>query len=1003
MNPRARIAAGRILRSAGLGCMMAAAFGGLLFRASAAPQMGWAHLHVGFDLGVIATPSPSPGPSASPPVLVGARGGPVTLSVTGNVTLGERIARGTRGSGDSASTGNAGLLAELGRRTGSTTLRVAVPAGVSGRLANFGELQAEYSTPRYALSYGSQGVSALGALPLGATIRGLTLTLPLPAGEVSFYGGPAFNGSGGIVRVSGVRARTLVHGQLVELGYSNAVDATQGVSIRSLVFGLAATTPKLNVIFESALQQSVRQNAKTTPLRPSFSLRADYGAGDSYGTFTIRHIADSFNGLGSGTVQSEDFGSFGIRRDLGAAQFNLDEGFGRSGSGENALVQRRGSFSVSRSSSRNGSTVQLSAIEQRIASQNVTTWSGGLGIGGAFTFGQTSTLAQAQFQRATSSAGAAVSTAQYSLQLQRALGPFLLQGGYQAGRQTTPGLVTSTSTATAGISRIFGPTAVTLGATLVRALLPLSDQTTFTPLLQISRRISPSVTLGMYAGEQINRDRLNPAFNSNSRVFSFTLSSPFALGSGMVRGAGNPRLPATISGSVLKDYGNFATASSAISGGVANAIVVLDNTTTQRTDLSGRFEFQFVKPGRHEIRLEPASLPRGVTVDQPYSSIDVQGGQDGQVYFRIGAFGAVQGHIFGRDSTGAYVPLDGVSVKMDDAQNATTTSSGAFGFGRLTAGKHTVKVIVESLPANVVFSGDPSRVVDVRTGEVSTLDFLTDPLGSISGHVTFDAALGGGMSGGVMNAYVVANPGDHAAITNDDGSFIVDNLPAGTYTLDVDPETLPSDTGVVSGTQTISLGPSDHHEGVDFTIGHKLKAVVFSLHQDEAPASMTVMQPVLPPLGATLVRVMSPFDASAVAVSGFGKTFVLTPDGSKRAWKGTIVVPPGTPSGTVELDASVSGGKRTEATTPLRVDGTMPLVNVTLDPSHPAAGQYVRVRARFLAQVKPGDTILWQDGARTRLGNPIAGRVYQFGVKITLYPMRGYLLIAGSKLPIILR
>jgi hypothetical protein len=66
-------------------------------------------------------------------------------------------------------------------------------------------------------------------------------------------------------------------------------------------------------------------------------------------------------------------------------------------------------------------------------------------------------------------------------------------------------------------------------------------------------------------------------------------------------------------------------------------------------------------------------------------------------------------------------------------------------------------------------------------------------------------------------------------------------------------------------------------------------------------------------------------------------------------------------------------------------------------------GQYVQVRARFLADVHPGDKIRWLDGQLTKLGAPLTGRVYEFTVKISVQPMRGMLLTKQGQLPIILR
>jgi hypothetical protein len=81
----------------------------------------------------------------------------------------------------------------------------------------------------------------------------------------------------------------------------------------------------------------------------------------------------------------------------------------------------------------------------------------------------------------------------------------------------------------------------------------------------------------------------------------------------------------------------------------------------------------------------------------------------------------------------------------------------------------------------------------------------------------------------------------------------------------------------------------------------------------------------------------------------------------------------------------------------------MPLVTFKITPPHPVIGQYVTVRARFLADVRPGDTIRWPNGQITKLSRPVTGRVYVFSVKISEPLMRGLLLTRQAELPITLR
>ena len=121
------------------------------------------------------------------------------------------------------------------------------------------------------------------------------------------------------------------------------------------------------------------------------------------------------------------------------------------------------------------------------------------------------------------------------------------------------------------------------------------------------------------------------------------INAPFAFGNGLVQGRVDPRLPAIIVGRVLNDLGDNIAVAGLATGGVANITVVLDGNEAQRTDLDGNFQFSFVKPGEHQLRIETASLPRGLTADQPVVTLNVQGGQTAQLYFRVGNFGGITG------------------------------------------------------------------------------------------------------------------------------------------------------------------------------------------------------------------------------------------------------------------------------------------------------------------------------------------------------------------------
>ncbi|HTU81598.1 MAG TPA: carboxypeptidase-like regulatory domain-containing protein, partial [Candidatus Acidoferrales bacterium] len=587
----------------------------------------------------------------------------------------------------------------------------------------------------------------------------------------------------------------------------------------------------------------------------------------------------------------------------------------------------------------------------------------------------------------------------------------LLQANRQ-DQETTPPLGPTTQTGgTLSLFRQFGHTTFTVADTLQHTVGPGSDAFSQIPLVTVARQISPALSAGVSFGLQRVTDKLDPAADSHSRIFAITLSSPFSLGNTLTTGRPDPRLPAMIAGRVqvasatsttTPSYVGFSGASG--SGGISNVEVVLDNQYIQRTDLTGGFQFSFVSPGQHQLRVETSSLPRGTTAATPVQIISIEGGQEAQVVFQVGNFGGILGHVYGTDTSGNPVPLPDVKLRVDGGSYSQTDSSGEYGFGGLTPGSHTVEVIENTIPAFASF--DPSQLkqsVDVSNGSYTKLDFDAQALGSISGKILYGPEMARDhMTGGVPNAYVVAEPGEHAAIDDDDGNFIIDNLPAGDYTVSVDPETLDEGLGAGPSSVTVHLGPGEHYEGVGFTVGRFEKKVVFSLLSGSSTASAPVIHLAegrLPPGGTTEVTVDAPPGAKNVTLAVFGGHVPLSYDKSRKRWTGEIAVPKDAKAGDYDVDAAVASGTVPTSTT-LRVDPSEPLVIVTYAPKNAPLGTTVSVRARFLVDVKAGDRIEWEDGDVTVLSKPVTGRVFTFDVRLSLRPLHGLLLTRGGKLPI---
>ena len=966
------------------------------------------------------TPTPTAAPSATPPAAPAStpkpaavvRGGPLTFRLSGSLSLGEMNSSSTRGdastpgglttASQNQSNQNAGFMVDMERRTGASTLSLGLPLGISSRQGtSLGQVQAGYYTPHYGLQYMQQPVSFLGGVPMGSTLPGFSLMLPLHGGDASLYQGRTLIDQSAGARVYGARVRILGGRNLYELGLVRARRDDGQATVDSLIAGFASDNGDINQLFEGAWQRRSDSNGEHGV--SALQYRLDYGSDTVYSTITARHVGAGFTGIGAGTMNADNQ----ISGAFHTGPFDVQETFDRGVSNNEFTRSRQGAFSFFHQfGKRHPVSSAWNISEQKTQTGNSTLWLGSAGIQFSTNFGQLNTLFQAQGSRSTSSSAPPLAGMTYQATFEAPFGQYTAAALFQKSRQLGNETFNNVGQSQVMLSRQWGPTALTLADTFTHTITLTSDAHQTSPLLTLSRRLSPVIALALTYGVQTTRDRLNPSANGRSRVFNIQVTAPFSIGNGLVQGRANPRLPATITGMVINDIGDQGPFASSVSNGVNNVMVILDGVQMQRTDLSGRFQFNFVTPGHHTVQLQLASLPRGVTPDQPVAGIDVQGGQQGSVMFRIGTYGAIQGHVFARDSSGAQLPLAGVSLSLDKgAQISTTGVDGLYGFGRLTAGAHVVTVQTSSLPAMATLGADMmSQKIDVKTGQIATLDFTTAPLGSISGVVLFDQSLAPKHTGGVLNAYVVAEPGDYAAITNDDGSFLLDNMPAGTYTLDLDPETLPRDLGNISGTQTITLAAGANAQAARFLVGVGQKNIVFSLKQVGPPPPTVALQEThLPPGGATEVTLDGNASAKRVVAEAFGKQFPLSYDKSRQKWAGTLVVPLSANPGNADVDVSTKGPHASSNTAQVTIDPKIPLATFVMTPRHPMHGQYVTVQARFFADVHPGDQIRWLDGQITKLTHRLTGRVYQFTVKISVQPLRGLLLTGQGELPITLR
>jgi len=1005
------------------------------------------------------TPAPSPAPSATPAPLGTPtpppirRGGRLTFNLAGALSLGRTSTTSTFGQtgfftptpspGASSSPGpfpfqnstantqntselGAGVSASLSRRTASTSTNLLIPVGLSGTgRSAFGEPQLLYSTPKYSFGYGVQELDALGQFQMGSTLRGYGLILPEQKGQLSLFSGPVTGADGEQATVYGALFQE-THGRtLYELGgnYANGPDTG---SAKTIVFGTASAGRNLSMISEGAWQ--TRSNGDGDPHGVAMQVRLDDTATKGECSSTLRSVPDQFVTYSAGEIYSDRYADLNCR-DSHVPLF-FDTNWERTGDGlQGVNIQEIATMGYSPSMRLGG--LSLTYTRQDGSSSGQALWTN---IGTAALSTQvlhTTVLLGAQLQNSVVQ-NTHGSSRSFLANINRQIGTrtsFGVSGQVQHQANLTFSTPSPMASGTPGpllsslspnlqkglafnVSEQFRKTTVQLSETFTRTISDSSNALQQTPLITLTRRFSPVISVSTSLGFQTLRDSLNPAADGRSRVFSISLTAPFSYGNSNVTGRADPRLPATIVGKV--QYASTATGSGATAslstftgtGGAGNVLVTLDGKYVERTDLSGGFQFSFIAPGVHQLTIDSSSMPQGFTAAVPVQNITVQGGQTATVNFMIGTYGGVLGHVYGSDSSGSPVPLDGVQLRVDGGAYSKTDNEGAYGFGGLTAGQHEITIIPQSVPATADFPTSAlTQKVTVSEGRYSTLDFHAQVLGSIAGTILYAKDMTGQVGDPVLNAYVVAEPGEHAAIDQDDGTFIIDDLPAGDYTVTVDPETLLPGLGAapVDGI-TVHLAAGEHYGGMKFEVGQFEKKVVFTLLGGNGPStnlppSIRLSEAKLPPRGTAIVTISAPETATDVTATAFGKRITLAYNKTLAKWSGEIEVPEKTTAGSYQVTGTV-GGTTPPAAATILVDPKLPLVIVQILTPHPFVGETVIIRARFLVDVREGDKITWQDGEQTVLGKPVSGRVFTFQKTLTLLPLHGALLTPLGPIPI---
>ncbi len=291
---------------------------------------------------------------------------------------------------------------------------------------------------------------------------------------------------------------------------------------------------------------------------------------------------------------------------------------------------------------------------------------------------------------------------------------------------------------------------------------------------------------------------------------------------------------------------------------------------TAITGNDGKYLFDNLTAGDYTVTL--TGLPNGMQ-----QTADPDGGNDNTAQITIGGSSSLVNldQDFGYTGTGSIgdtiwndangdgtqdpgeTGLAGVTVTLSgdfngdgtpDTVTVTTDSSGRYHFDRLPEGQYTITVDPTTLPPGMQQTADPDggndNSANVTLGGGNPMvnldqDFGYRQSGTIGDTIWFDAD-GDGIQdpgelglAGVQVTLVGDLDGDGLAddtlttITDANGNYLFDTLPAGTYAITVDPTTLPAgmaETFDLDGTgsaNTAQVTIGEHEVNLDVDFGYK--------------------------------------------------------------------------------------------------------------------------------------------------------------------------------------
>ena len=179
----------------------------------------------------------------------------------------------------------------------------------------------------------------------------------------------------------------------------------------------------------------------------------------------------------------------------------------------------------------------------------------------------------------------------------------------------------------------------------------------------------------------------------------------------------------------------------------------------------------------------------------------------------LSSYASVSGRVYqdvnlnGRFDPGTDQPQANVRVRVDGSRYVVSDAQGNFRIDSIAQGEHAVYLDLLSVRADLTLLDSTKQQITLQSRRDAIVDFRVVRTGRISGLVWLDSNENGRMDGEerpLADVRVVTGSG-RDTLTDQNGYFLIGDLPPGEHILLVDEKTIPEQTRSIAGSQTVKV------------------------------------------------------------------------------------------------------------------------------------------------------------------------------------------------------